>query len=220
VKAVVAKRSNGVVKIAVVVAVLAGLGYLFMNSVRSTRAEPYTVARMRLAHWTPAIATASDPTDPMLVLEAPPELASDLFRQIFARAMESLNAPSVAAVPLLLRDEFDRAFAGRITPDALLAAARNAGLGSTPFEPRCLAYRRVSEPGATRQLYFVLFDAPAFGRFREEIGALLDSSARGSFDAAALSPVLLIAGAGQTFSRWLPLRADPQKDCIAPIAAE
>jgi hypothetical protein len=30
----------------------------------------------------------------------------------------------------------------------------------------------LSAPGVTRQLFFVLFEASAFGRFREQIGAL------------------------------------------------
>lgn len=87
-------------------------------------------------------------------------------------------------MPLLLQDEFDAAFAGRITPTALLDAARKAGLDTTPLEPQCLALRRVSEPGITRQLYFVLFDVPAFGRFRAEIEALSHAGASASpFDA-------------------------------------
>lgn len=122
-------------------------------------------------------------------------------------------------MPLLLQDEFDAAFAGRITPTALLDAARKAGLDTTPLEPQRLALRRVSEPGITRQLYFVLFDVPAFGRFRAEIEALSHAGASASpFDAAALSPIVMIAGSGQALSRWLPLRADPKTDCVAPIA--
>ena len=85
--------------------------------------------------------------------------------------------------------------------------------------PRCLAYRRVSEPGVTRQLYFVLFDAAAFERFREQIAALPASSAvpASAFDPAALSPVLIIGASDSAFNRWLPLRADPKTDCLAPI---
>ena len=94
------------IKVGVVVVVLTALGLLFIRSVRSTRAEPYTIARARLSEWTLKITPASSPNDPILVLEPPPELASALFRQIFARAMESLNAP-VALMTQRARIEVD-----------------------------------------------------------------------------------------------------------------
>lgn len=206
-------------KVVVALGVLAGLGVLFVRSVRDARSAPYTIEPERLRNWTVVFEPVSSPTEPVLALRPPPELAIELFRQVFARSMESLSAPSPAAIPLLLQGEFDRAFAGRVTPDALVTAARNAGLESTTFEPRCLAYRRVSEPGVTRQLYFVVFDAPAFERFREHIGALRggDAAPRADFDPAAISPVVIIAASEPTVGRWLPLRADPPIDCVAPI---
>ena len=142
-------------------------------------------------------------------------LAGNLFRQVFSRAGESLNAPGVPSIPLLLQSEFDSAFASRTTLDALLASARAAGLESTPFEPRCMGYRRESARGVNRQLYFVLFDAPAFARFREQLAA----GAGAPFDTAALSPVLFIATSGATFDQWLPFRGDPQADCLAPLVS-
>ena len=101
----------------------------------------------------------------------------------------------------------------------LLAAARSAGLEGATLQPRCLGYRRVSDPGGTRQLYFLLFDAPAFEQIPPAAGG--DGPRRGrAFDPDALSPVLLIAGADTTFDSWLPLRADPGKDCVAPIVTK
>lgn len=213
------RRSTRLTKIVVVLGVLAALGFLFVRSVQDTRSAPYNTKREHLRNWTVVFEPASSPTAPVLALRPTPELASELFRQVFARSMESLNIPTPVAIPLVLQGEFDRAFAGHVTPNALVAAARNAGLESATLEPRCLAYRRVSEPGDTRQLYFVVFDAPAFGLFREQIGALLDGGAapRADFDPAALSPVLIIAASEPTVSRWLPLRADQDMDCVAPI---
>ena len=213
-------RSSPLIKIAVALAVLAGLGFLFLRSVRDARSEPYTVDREHLRSWTVALEPASIPTEPMLVLQPAPELASGLFHQVFVRAMESLHTSTPAAMPLVLQGEFDRAFAGHTTPDALAAAARNAGFDPATIVPRCLGYRRESAPGVIRLVYFVLFDAPAFGRFREQIGALPGGGAasRADFDPAALSPVLFIAASDPAFNRWLPLRADPGADCIAPIA--
>ena len=214
-------RSNLLLKIVVALGVLAGVGFLFIRSVRSTRSEPYTIKGEHLRGWTVALEPAPGPTAPMLVLEPPPDLPRAVFHQIFARAMESLNAPTSGGIPLVLQGEFDRVFAGRVTPDALVAAAHTAGLGSAAMEARCLAYRRISEPGSTRQVYFVLFNAPAFTRFREQIGTLVDRAASGAdFDPAALSPVLFVAASDPGFNRWLPLRADPGADCVAPIAIE
>ncbi len=213
------KRRNVLVKIAVAAAVLAGLGLLFVRSARTARAAPYTLTRPQLRDWSLALESASSPTAPLLVLRPPQELAPDLFHQIFARAMETLNAPEIAGMPLLLQNEFDAAFAGRVTPAALLDAARTTGLESAVLEPRCLALRRVSEPGITRQVYFALFDLPAFARFRTQL-AEMARTAGAPFDPGALSSILMIAGSGQPFSGWLPLHADPKADCVAPIVMQ
>ena len=213
------RRTNPLIKIVVALALLAGVGFLFVRSVRDTRAEPYTIDRTRLQQWTVTIEPASTPTAPMLSLRVSPELASSLFRQVFTRMAESLNAPAVPAVPLVLQDEFARAFLGRVTPEALADAARQAGLESSVLEPRCMAYKRESAPGVTRQVYVVLFDAPAFTRFRAQIAALVNtrSDAAAVFEPAALSPVLFVGSSEPAFNRWLPLRLDPQRDCVAPI---
>ena len=86
-------------------------------------------------------------------------------------------------------------------------AARNSGIESAPVRPACLAHRRVSEPGGTRQLYFLLLEGDAFTRLRDQLGV----------DANAQSPVLLVAEADGEFNRWLPLRADADTDCVAPV---
>jgi hypothetical protein len=214
-------RSNRPIKILVALVALAIFGFLFVRSARDSRANPYTFERAQLQGWTVALDPASGPSSPLLVLTPPPEFLSGLFHQVFSRAMESLSTPAPGAIPLLLKGEFDRAFAGHVTPEALLAAARTAGLESTTPQPRCMAYRRVSNPDRTRQLYFVLFDAPPFERFREQIAALLDAGAGGQvdYDPAALSPVLFIAASDTEFNHWLPMKADPAADCVAPITA-
>jgi hypothetical protein len=214
-----ASLSRTLIKIAAVLAVLAGLGFLFVRSVIDTQSEPYTVASEDLRNWTLSLEEASSPAAPMLVLRSPPGLARDLFAQVFTRSGVSLSGPAVAAIPLVMQDEYDRTFAGRATPDALLTAAREAGLEAAALEPQCLALRRVSAPGVTRELYFVLFNAPAFGRFREQIAALGQGGAPPGavYDPDTLSPVLFIAASDAAFNRWLPLRADPEADCLAPI---
>lgn len=201
-------RTNPLIKVGILLVVLTVVGFLFMRSLRDSRAVPYTVEPEELRTWTLVLEPESGPNSPMLTLQASPDLGLGLFRQAFTRAGESLARPRVPAIPIVLHDEFNRLLAGRVTPDALLATVRNTGIESAPPALRCMAYRRVSEPGGTRQLYFVMFEAEAFRRIRADIGV----------DANALSPVLFVAGADGDFNRWLPLRADPDADCVAPIA--
>jgi hypothetical protein len=210
------------VKVALVLAVLAGLAYMFVRSVREARAVPYTVAAAHLGAWTIALEPAPQANGPMLVLRAPEKLGSDLFQQVFARAMESMKGSTAVGVPVVLQSEFEMSLAANMTPDALLAAAVAAGLERAEFTPRCLAVRRVSEPGQTRQVYFVIFDAPDFGRFRERLALQSHAAAAsmGTFDAAALSPVLVIGGTDGNLNRWLPIRANPDVDCVAPITID
>lgn len=209
-------RVHPAVKVLIALAVIAGLGLLFVRSARETRAAPYTVDRAHLQGWTVAVDSPTMPTAPVLSLRASPVMASALFRQLFTRLAESLSAPAAPAVPLLLQDEFTRAFAGRVTLETLAEHAREAGLEASPLEPRCLVSRRESAPGVTRQLHVVLFDAPAFTRFRERIAGLAGGGPA-LFDAGALSPILVVAGSDPAFERWLPLSLDPARDCVAPI---
>jgi hypothetical protein len=216
----VATKSNPFLKVIIGAAVLGALGYFFVQSVKDTRAEPYSVPRGRFQGWTLAMENPAAPADPVLSLRAPAELGSGLFRQIFERHAESLSSPGVPTMPLVLQEEFVRAFAGHTTPDALFAAAKEAGLATITLQPRCLAYRRVSAPGVTRQLYFLLFDTPQFDRFRRAIAKLAVSAGAGDvFDPEALSPVVVIAASDTNYSQWFPLKA-VDSDCTAPIATE
>lgn len=207
------------VKVLVGVLALSGLAYLFIRTASNTRSEPYQVQRQHLTGWTLALESSGGPSSPLLVLRPPPDLGGDLFRQVFARMMESMKGSGAADVPIVLRQEYELALASKYTPADLFDAARLAGLESTAFAPRCVAVRRISEPGLTRQVYFVLFDAPAFGQFREELRRGLGASASSvMFDPAGLSPVLIVGASDASFDRWLPLRADAAADCIAPLS--
>lgn len=208
------------VRAGVVIAVIVLLGFLFVRSARDVRAEPYTIPRAHLQGWTLVLEPEAAPAEPMLMLRPKAELVHGLFRQVFARAMESMNMSATGGIPLLLRAEYDRAFAGRATPEALLSAARAAGIESAAIEPRCMGYKRRSEPGSTRQLHVALFDAPAVTRFREDLVKLLPEGSAPAFDPAAQSPVLFIATSGPAYAGWLPMRLVPDADCVAPIVAE
>ena len=194
-------------KITAGILAIGAFAFLFMRSIDDTRSEAYTVPRSQLQPGALALAPASRPNDPLLVLRPPPDLASGLFRQIFSRAMESLNSPADPVIPVVLRGEFDRVAGDRLTQDALLAAARAAGVEQALPSPRCVVHRRISGPGGVRQAFLLFFDAPAIAAFRTQIG----------LDPDALSPVMFIAGAGADFNSWLPQQIAADADCVAPV---
>lgn len=200
-------KKSLLVKIGIGVVALAVFAWLFMRSIEDTRSEAYTVERAHLQAWTLALEQAARPNDPLLVLRPSPELAGAVFKQIFARAMESLNSPATPSIPVVLRGEFDRVVGDQLDQDGLLAAAKAAGLETPAPSPRCLVHRRISEPGGVRQAYLILFDAPAIVQLRKQLG----------LDADALSPIMIVAGAGSDFAAWLPLRVNAESDCLAPI---
>lgn len=195
-----------IVKLTVGAVAIGVFAVLFMQSLEDTRTEAYTVPPSHLQGWTLTLEPASTPADPLLVLRAPADLAPGLFKQIFARAMESLNTPTAPAIPIVLRGEFDRDVGDRLTQDALLAAANTAGLGAAAPAPRCLVHLRISGPGGVRQAYLVTFDAPSIAQFRKQIG----------LDPNALTPTMFVAGAGTDFSSWSPQQINAG-ECVAPV---
>ena len=215
-------RRNTLIKVAVGLLALGGLAVLFVRSAQDTRAEPYTIARDHLARWILVLEPPRDPSGIVLALRPPPELMPPLFSQVFKRSGESLSSPVPPALPLVLQSEFDGPATGSVTAEALLPLARAAGLESAAIQPRCLAHRRVSEPGSTRQVFFLRLDLPGFDGFRRQVAQKLrDAGAPASaFDPAALSPILIVAATDAGFSRWLPLKAGAEDDCLAPIAVQ
>ena len=205
-------RSSVLLKVAFGLAAIAVIGYLFIHSLETTRSEPYTVERAHLGKWTLVVEAAGGPNAPLLSVRTDLELVTGVFRQLFNRAMESMNTPTTASIPIVLHGEFDRGLAGRMTSAALLVAAREAGLETASHEPRCLAHRRISEPGMTRQVYFAIVESPSIVGFREQLARTVDAG----FDAEALTPVMFVGASDGAFYRWLPIRAG-DADCVAPI---
>jgi hypothetical protein len=195
------------IKVAVGIAAIGVFAVLFMRSLEDTRSEAYTVEPAHLQSWTLALEPASAANDPLLVLRPSPELAAGLFKQIFARAMESLNSPTAPSIPVVLRGEFERAVGDQLSQEAMLTAAKAAGIEAAAPSPRCLVQRRISEPGGVRQVFLIFFDAPAIAQFRRQIG----------LDPDAMSPVMFVAGAGADFNSWLPQRINAEADCLAPV---
>jgi hypothetical protein len=212
---------KALLKVMIALVAAAGLAVLFVRSARSTGAQPFTVAEEHLTGWRLALAPDADPLGSVLSITPHSALMPPLSRALFARMGESLHYPP-PAMPIVLRSEFTRAIAGVLTPEALLDAAREAGLEAGTFQPRCMARQRISGPGVVRGVYFVLFDLPPFAGFRAQIAQRLRAAGRdaSSFDPTALSPLLIAADLDGSFSSWLPLRANPEADCFAPVVVE
>src|SRR5688572_17540592 len=131
-------------KVMIAIAGVGVLAVLFVRSAQSSRAEPFTIVRDDLTGWTLSLAPPVDPLDSLLSIVPKAALLPPLSRELFTRIGESLYYPP-AAMPIVLRTEFQRAMAGALTPEALLAAARDAGLESVIVQPHCMARRRISE---------------------------------------------------------------------------
>ena len=208
-------------KVLIALAAVAVLAVLLVRSAQSTGAQAFTIPPQHLTGWTLTLAPDADPLGAALSITPKAELMRPLANDLFARMAESLHYPP-PAMPVVLRSEFERAIAGVLTPEALLDAAREAGLESATFQPRCMARKRTSAPGVVRGVYFLLFDLPQFTQFREQVAQQLRAAGRdvSLFDPAALSPVVIAADLDGSFSGWLPLRADPDVDCFATVVVE
>lgn len=210
-----------VIKVAAGLVVLGALGVLFVRSAQNVTSEPYEVRRDRLTGWTLELNASPAASGAVLALRPQRELEAALFSQVFTRSGESMSGPAPAEMPLVLQSEFERAVAGTLTPEALLAVARVTGLEASAIQPRCMAHRRVSEPGINRQVFFLRFDLPAFAEFRRHVAQQVrgTSGHAAAFDPDGLSPIMIVAASDGAFSRWLPLRPEAVDDCLAPIAA-
>ncbi len=215
-------RRTTVIKMVVGVAAVAVLGVLFVRSAMDVGSEPYTIPRDRLGQWTVAVDPAANATGVLLGLWPESNLAAPLFSQLFARSGLSLRGPNPAGMPLVLKSEFDQAIAGVLAPEALVTIARTAGLESAPPVPVCMATRRMSQPGSTRDVFFLRLEQPSFGAFRSQLAQALQAAggSTGGFDPALLSPVVLLAASDEGFSTWYPLRPEATTDCLAPIVVQ
>ena len=194
--------------------VVAALCWLAVGTFRGR--GPYSVDSVELSGWT--LVTPS-PDDPALVaLQPPPSLSTGLFQQLFRRTGEALVAPAHPSVPLVLRSEYADSLQGVLSVEDILNKARDLGLETARFEPICMGRRRESAPGRSDTLFFVLFDAPAFDEFREELTPLFPEHA-GAFpyEPRALSPILAIGATDRQFERWWPLAVKAELDCRASL---
>jgi hypothetical protein len=199
--------------------IVAGLGWLFLRTIRQTNAEPYTIDGEDVSGWTLALEDPEFGGHGVLVLQPPVGMPAELFRQIFLRSGLSMAGPARPSMPIVLRSEYGKDVAAVLSPDQLLEAARATGLERERLEPRCMVVRHESSSGPPSQRFFVLFDSSGFTRVRGELSDLLQARGVAGFDPAVLRPILAVASTEPDFDRWVwPLRVNPDTDCVAPIA--
>ena len=215
-------RRNSLVKVVVAFVGLSVLAYLFASTLSNVSSQPYMVPAGALEGWPVELDRRSGSDGFLLSLRPPPELAMGLFNQVFRRTMESYAAPANPAIALVSRREYNEALAEVVGPDELVELAERHGLAAVTLDPQCMAVHRTSG-GREQRLFFMLFDLPAFGRFREAVVELViaQGGERGGdgkgFDPAALAPALLIAVSdARLLGKQVP-QEQLRLDCEAPV---
>ena len=179
-------------------------------------ASPLSVPASALSSWS---VVTSDGTYPWIVGARPPEtFTRPLFDAASRRAGRPLVAPPHPALPLVLQSEFEESLQGVYGTDAVVRAAREAGIESAVFHPVCLARQSVDLPSGSVDVYFVPFDVPAFDQVRADLTPLEPEHAGiGIYDPAWLTPALVIGATGAGFERIWPIRFERERDCEAEI---
>ena len=205
-----------VARVGIAVLVVVALSWLAVRTIRNTR--PYSIDAAALSGWTLVVADSTDPA--LVVLEPRSLLPTELFRQLVRRSGQTLIAPVHPSVPLVLKSEYSDSLQGVLSVADVLDVAREVGVEGTRFEPVCMGQRRASAPGRSDQLFFVLFDAPAFNEFRRQLTPLFPEHAgAGFYDPAALRPILMIAATDREFAHWWPMTVEERTDCLASLSA-
>lgn len=209
-------RKTTLLKLGIASILFLGVSWLFLSTVRSTLAEPYSMNIESLNNWTLSINELKQPIPALISLVPPSSLVPDLFQQVFARTMESLTTPTKSVMPIVLKNEFVSSLREVFSPMEILEFARMAGLDDARLVPVCMAVKRERVGGRNRQLYYVVFDSPEFAHFRSKLASLYrDSGGVSSFDPAKLDLVLQIASSDSDFAGWWPMSIDRTVDCLA-----
>jgi len=211
-------RKKTWLKIGVGAVLVIGVPWLFLKTIRSSIAEPYSVDAVAFTEWTLRLHEPSAPGPALMTVVPSSSVVSQLFQQVFHRTMESLTTQAQPGMPVVLQSEFMTGLQDVFRPDEILAIAHATGLEEAHFEPVCMAVKREPLGGSTRQLFFVVFEALGFREFRQELARRYrETGGVVPFDPEALELVLPIAATDTNFTAWWPLGVDREADCRAPI---
>ena len=209
-------RKQTLVKLTVGLAVLIVVPWLFLRTLQDTIAAPYPVEPGSLSGWTLVLADPMRPAVWAVGLQPPALFRAHLFDQLFDRTMASMTSPVDDVLPVVLASEVRGGSAARFSPEAIRQAADETGLERARLEPVCMAVKRETFSGRTREFFFVVFDVPEVAAFRRRLGEMAGGGA-GADALAPLDLILPIAGSDTAFAGWWPVVVDREVDCQAPV---
>lgn len=210
-------RRQTFVKLGLVLIALVAAPWLFLRTLQDTIAEPYAVDPEALSGWTLVLADSVRPAVWAVGLRPPALFRAGLFDQLFDRTMASMTSPVDDVLPIVLDAEL-RALSAPPAPEAVRQAAAEAGLDRARLRPVCMAVKRETFAGRTREFHFVVFDVPEAATFRRRLGALAGEG--GAPDTLGpLDLILPIAGSDAAFTGWWPVVVDRETDCQAPVGS-
>ena len=211
-------RRSTLVKLGVGVVVIVVLPWLFLKTARDSIAAPYAVDEAMLKGWSLVLTDPGQTGISVLGLQPPPSLTPQLFDQVFRRTMESMMSPIEDVLPVVLHSEFQGGLGAIVSMEDLRYAAGDAGLEEVQLEPVCMGLKREPFVGRSRQVYFVLFEAPAVVAFRQRLERVAaERGGPGAFTAEPFDLVLTVGGSDPRFASWFPMTVDRGADCQAPL---
>lgn len=211
-------RKQTLVKLVVGLAVLIVVPWLFLRTLQDTIAAPYEVPAEALSGWTLVLADPVRPAVWAVGLQPPALFRAGLFDQLFDRTMASMTSPVDDVLPIVLDAELRGGPAAGLSPETIRQAADEAALERARLQPVCMAVKRQTFAGRTREFFFVVFDVPEVAAFRQRLGELAGEGA-GADALGPLDLILPIAGSDTAFTGWWPVVVDRQLDCQAPVGS-
>lgn len=211
-------RKQTLVKLALVLVALVVVPWLFLRTLQDTIAAPYSVPEGSLSGWTLVLADPMRPAVWAVGLQPPDLFRAGLFDQLFDRTMASMTSPVDDALPIVLDSELRGGLAAGLSPEAIRRAADEAGLEQVSLQPVCMAVKRETFAGRTREFFFVVFDVPEVDAFRRRLGEMVGGGA-GADAFGPLDLILPIAGSDTAFTGWWPVVVDREVDCQAPVGS-
>ena len=209
-------RKQTLVKLALVLVALVVVPWLFLRTLQDTIAAPYSVPEGSLSGWTLVLADPMRPAVWAAGLQPPDLFRAGLFDQLFDRTMASMTSPVDDVLPIVLDSELRGGLAAGLSPEAIRQAADEAGLEQVSLQPVCMAVKRETFAGRTREFFFVVFDVPEVDAFRRRLGEMVGGGA-GPDTFGPLDLILPIAGSDTAFTGWWPVVVDREVDCQAPV---
>jgi len=207
-------------KFFVVVTLLLSVELFLLGSLlRDRRSQPYHVDRAALSGWTVVLGAPEDPW--VVALEPPASLTASLFQQLATKVDRPLVAPRHAALPLVMRPEYDDALQGVYGAMDIQRLARQEMTGGSTVEAVCVGRRADPQNATSGELYFLAVSSPAFDALRLELRPDFPEHAGiGVYDPGAITAVLPIASTDTDFGRWWPIRLQRLTDCQAQVTVD